>query len=108
MIHAPGAELLTQLVSGRETKVGDSKAVAVVEAENVLWLEVAVIDTKAMAILNCVKQLQEDVFDQNVVAKIAAIMEDLREQVVVRGVVQDNIRPVVFLDDAVKGDDVRV
>lgn len=54
VIDTPCTELLAYFVSGCEAKVGDGNAKAIVEAENVLRLQVAVINTEAMTVLNCV------------------------------------------------------
>lgn len=108
MIDAACAKFLTQLVSSCEAKVSDGNTKAIVEAENVLRLQVTVINTETMTILNCVKQLEEDVLNQCVVPKIAAAMQYLREQVMVRCVVHDDIGAVVVLHDTVESDDTRV
>ena len=46
MIHATSAELGAHLVCGSQTKVSDGEAQTIVEAENVLRLQVAVINTE--------------------------------------------------------------
>jgi len=46
------------------------------------------------------------VFDEVVVTKITAIVENLRKEVVVCGIIHDNISVIVVFNDAVEGDDV--
>jgi hypothetical protein len=108
MVDAPCTELLAQLISSGEAKIGDGNAKAIVEAENILRLQVTVINTETMTILNCIEQLKEYVLNQSVVPEIAAAMQYLREQVVVRCVVHDNIGAVVVLNDTMQSNDARV
>ena len=108
MVDAACAKLLTQLVSSREAKIGDGNAKAIVEAENILRLQVTVINTETVTILNCIEQLEEHILNQCVVPEIAAAMQYLCEQVMVRCVVQDNIGAVVILHDTVQSNDAGV
>lgn len=108
MVDAACAKLLTQFVSSCEAKVGDGNAKAIVEAENILWLQVTVINTETMTVLNCVEQLKEHVFNQCVVPEIAAAMQYLREQVVVWCVVHDDVGAVVVLHDTMQRDNAGV
>ena len=66
------------------------------------------IDTERMAVLHSVKQLEKYVFDEEVVSKIPTVMQYLREEVAVVGIVHNNVSEVALLDDAVEGDDVGV
>ena len=68
MIHTASPELGAHPISGSQTKVRDGKAKAVVEAEDILWLQVAVINIEGMAVLHCVEQLKEHLSNQVVVA----------------------------------------
>jgi len=108
MINASSTKLLAQFIGSCEAKISYGDAVAIIKAENVLWLQVAMVDAKAVAILNCVKQLQKYMPDQDVVAEVAAVVENLREQVVVRSIVQNDIGAVTFLNHAVESDHVGV
>lgn len=101
MIDTTSAKFIADLVCGSKAKVGDSDPEAVIEAENILRLQVSVIDTERVAVLHCVDELQEDVLDKHVVSKIAAAMEDLREQIVVRSVVHDDVSVVALIYNTV-------
>lgn len=61
------------------------------------------IDAQRVDILYCVKQLQENMFNKDVVAKISSIIQDLREKVMVGRIIHYNIGIIVILDDFVKG-----
>lgn len=63
MVDATSAELLAHFISGCEAKVRDGNAKAIIVAENVLRLQITVIDTETVAILNCIEQLKEHMFD---------------------------------------------
>lgn len=103
MIHATCAELGAHLVCGSQTKVGDGESEAVVEAENVLRLQVAVIDIQRMAIVYCVEQLKENLPNQVVLTKISAVVQDLREEITVAAVVHDDPCVLLVFNDAMKG-----
>jgi len=108
MVNATCAKLFAQLISSCQAKVGYGNAKAIVEAENILGLQITVVDTEIMTILNCIEQLEEDVPDQCVIPEIAAAMQYLREQVVIWCVVHDDVGAVVFLDNTMEGDDTWV
>jgi len=104
MVHAPCTKLVTQFISRSKTKVRDSDPKTVIEAEDVLRLQISVIYPERMAIFHRIEQLEEDVLDESVITKIAAAMQYLGEQVMVRSVVHDDVCQVAFLHHAVKGD----
>jgi hypothetical protein len=68
VVDAASAKLLAKPLSGRQPKISDRNAKATIKAQNVLWLQVAVINTKTVAILDCIKQLQEDMLDKAVIS----------------------------------------
>ena len=59
MVDAACPELVAHAIGSSETEVGDGKAETVVEAENILGLQVAVCDTRVVAHLQCVHELDE-------------------------------------------------
>jgi len=103
MVHAPCTKLVTEFISRSKTKVRDSDPETVIEAEDVLRLQISVIDPERMAIFHRFEQLEEDILDEMVISKIAAAMQDLGEQIMVWSVVHDDVRQVAFLHYAVKG-----
>jgi hypothetical protein len=44
-------------------------------------------------------------FNDDIVAEISSIIQDLREEIVVRRIIHDDVGIVVILDDFVKGND---
>ena len=106
MVDATCPELATNAIRGCESEVGDRKTKAILEAENVLGLKVAVINTQGVAVFNCLEQLKKDILDEVVIAQIATSVKNLGEKVAVRAVVHDDESVLEVLDDAVKRDDV--
>jgi hypothetical protein len=108
VIHAACAKLFADFVRRCEAEICEGHPQPPVEAQHVLGLQVAVVNAEGVAILHCVQQLEEDMLDEDVVPEIAAIMEDLCEQITIAGVVHDDVRVVEVLYDPVEGDDVRM
>ena len=108
MVNTACAELSAHTLRSREPEVGDRKAHAIVEAENVLGLQVAMINIEGVAVVNRVEQLKKDLLDEGVITKITPRVEDLSEEVTVRAVVHNDEGVLVVLDDAVKRHHVRV
>ena len=61
-----------------------------------------------MAVFHCVEQMEENVLDETIVPQIAAAMQDLCGEIVVRCIVHDNVHVCILLNHAVEGDDARV
>jgi hypothetical protein len=91
VIDAARAELSTDFVSSREAKVSDGDSQTTVEAKNVLWFEIAVIDAEVMAVLDCIEDLKENVPYKVVVGEIPALVEYLSKQITVFGKIDNNI-----------------
>ena len=108
VVHATSAELCAHFIGGSQTKVSDSQTKTVVKTEDVLRLQVAVIDIERMAIVNCIKQLEENFPDQVVLTEISAVMEDLRKEITIATVVHDDPSVLRVLDDAMQGHNTRV
>ena len=101
MVDAACPELVAHAIGSSETEVGDGKAETVVEAEDILRLQVAVIDIQGMAVLNRIEQLKENLPDEVVVSKVSPVVKDLCEQVAVGAIVHDDPCVVVVLDNTV-------
>ena len=108
VVDATGAKFIAEPVSCGEAEVGDGDLKTVVEAEDILWLQVSMKNTERVAVFHCVEQLEEDVFDESVIPKIATTMQDLREKIVVRCIVHDDVGVITLFDDAMEGDHARV
>jgi hypothetical protein len=77
MIDTASPELFADFVGCCEPEVSDGDMETAVEAENILGLEVAMINTQRVTVLHCVEQLEEDPFDEIVVPEVAAVVKDL-------------------------------
>ena len=108
MIHATSTELGAHLVCGSQTKVSDGETEAIVEAEDVLRLQVAVINIQRVAIVYCVEQLKENLPNEIIVSEILSVMEDLREKITVWTVVHNDPGVLLILDDAMKSHNTRM
>jgi len=67
-----------------------------------------VINTQRVAVFNRIEQLQEDVLDEFILAKIPALVEDLGEEVTVLAVVHNDVCEIFVLDDTMEGNDIGV
>jgi len=108
VIDATSAKFITEFVTCSKAEVGYCDPKAVVEAENVLWLQVSVVNTERVAVFHCVEQLEEDVLDESIVSEITATMQDLGEEIVVRCIVHDDVGMISLINDAMEGDHARV
>jgi hypothetical protein len=68
VVNASSAKFLTKPLGGRQPKIGDSDTKPVIKTKDILRLQVTMIDTEAVTVLNCAKQLQEHMFDEVVIA----------------------------------------
>ena len=59
-----------------------------------------------MAVFNRIEQLQEDVLDDLILAKVPALVEDLGEEVTVLAIVHNDICEIFVLDDTMEGNDI--
>ena len=59
-----------------------------------------------MAVLNRIEQLQEDVLDEFILAKVPALVEDLGEEATILAVVHNDICEIFVLNDTMEGNDV--
>jgi hypothetical protein len=56
-------ELLADFLSGGQSKVRERQSKACVKTKDILWLEVTVIDIQRMAVIDRIKELEENMFD---------------------------------------------
>lgn len=105
---AAAAEVPARLLGRREAKIGEDDLGTLGVAENVLGLEVAMVDSEAVAVLDGVDDLEEDVLDEGVVPEVPRLFRDLAEEVAVGAEGEDDVDAGRGLDDVVEGDDVGV
>jgi hypothetical protein len=58
-----------------------------------------------MAVLDCVKQLQENMLYEAIVAQVPTTVQDLPKQVSIAGILHDDVCVTVLLDNPMKGGD---
>lgn len=68
--------------------------------QNILWLQISVVDSLAVAELDGIQDLEERVFCKWVVSNKIATLSDIREQVSFRAELNDHIGTVVVRDYA--------
>ena len=59
-----------------------------------------------MAVFNRIEQLQEDVLDEFILAKVPALVEDLSEEVTVLAIVHNDICEIFVLNNTMERNDV--
>ena len=67
VVNASSAKFLTKPLSGGQPKVGDSDTKSIIKTHDILRLQITMINTEAVTVLNCAKQLQEHMFDEVVI-----------------------------------------
>ena len=66
------------------------------------------INTQRVAVFNCIEQLQEDVLDKFILAKVPALVEDLGEEVTILAIVHNDICEIFVLDNTMERNDIWV
>ena len=66
------------------------------------------INTQRVAVFNRIEQLQEDMLDKFILAKVPALVEDLSEEVTVLAIVHNDVCEIFVLDDTMEGNDIGV
>lgn len=117
-MHSP-AKVAADLFRRSKPKVGNAYFCSVSFAEDVLWLEIPVVDAKCVAVVNGVEDLQEDLFDQSIVADVllsaapkrttySLVLGNHPKEIPFVAVVHDGKDKVTLFNDLVHGDDVGV
>lgn len=101
VVDATGAELLAKPIGSSKAEISDGHPESAIEAENVLGFKVPVINAERMAIFDGIKKLKENVLNKVILAEVATMMQDLREEVSVGGVVHDEVCVVVLFHNPV-------
>jgi len=61
-----------------------------------------------MAVIDRVEELEENVLDQVILAKITSFVQNLAKEITVWTVIHNDEGAIVLFDDAMKCDDIRV
>ena len=108
MINATSAKFLAKPICSGQAEIGDSHSESAVEAQHVLRFEVSMIYSERMAIFDGIKKLEEYMLNEMILSKVAAVVQDLREEISVGSVVHDEVGVVALLHNSVEGDHVWV
>lgn len=66
------------------------------------------INTQRVAVVNRIEQLQENVLDEFILAKVPALVEDLGEEVTILTIVHNDICEIFVLNNTMEGNDIGV
>jgi hypothetical protein len=67
-----------------------------------------VVDSQRVAVIDRIEELEENVFDEVVSAKITSLLQNLAEQIPIRTVIHNDKGAIFLLNDTMERDDVRV
>lgn len=99
VVDASRTQLHADFLGGRQSKIGNCNTITVIEAEDILRLQITMIYAERMTIFNCVEQLQKYVLDQRIIPDIATVIQDLREEIIIRRIIHDDVRVVSLVHD---------
>lgn len=74
--------------------------------QNVFWLEIPMVDSNGVTILNSVQDLEENVFGKSIITDKVSLFSDVGEQVAFRAVFEHNESAVRAIQNAHQGDHV--
>lgn len=109
VINTAGPKLSTPNLSRCKAKISDRNFLSTfLETENVLGLEIAMINTHGVAVLDSINELKEDILDQRIVVEVRSIVQDLSEKVGVGSEIHDDegVLRIRIRDNAMERDDV--
>ena len=66
------------------------------------------IDAQRVAVIDCVEELEENVFDEVVSAKITSLLQNLAEQITIRTIIHNDEGAIILFDDTMERDDILV
>jgi hypothetical protein len=91
------------VVVGCQTKVGELTGHTLVCYQYVLRLQVPVIDSDGMAILDSIQDLEESPLGKSIITNILSLFGDIRKEVTFGAVLNNNICAVWGVHDLGKG-----
>ncbi len=95
-------ELCAHPLGSSKTKVGKGYPSAIVKAQYIFRLQVAVVYPKGVTMFDGVEELQEHVFDQSVMPEVSALVQDLNKEILIRGVFHDHVHVLVIFSNAIE------
>jgi len=96
------------MVLRRQAKVGELDGPAIVHHKDVLRLEVPVVDSARVAVLDSRNNLQKYISGLHVVTNILTLLGDLGKKVTFGAVLKHDIRAIRALQGLMQGHDVRM
>jgi len=96
------------VVGGGKSKVGQFAGHSLVSDEYVLRLEVAVVDSNGVAVLDSIQDLEKSALGHGIVSNVLALLGDVGEQITFWAVFNDNVCAVGRIHDLDQRDDIRV
>ena len=79
------------MVSGGQSKIGEFAGHSLVSHQNVLRLEVPVVDSNGVAVLNGIQDLEESPLGKGIITNVLALFGDVGEQVTLWAILNDNV-----------------
>ena len=74
-----------------QSKIGKLNGPTIVSDQDVLRLEIPVVDSFGMAMLDCGKKLQKHVLGLEIITNVVAFLGDLGKQIALLAVLEDNV-----------------
>ena len=102
------AVVLRPIIRRREAKVGQLDSVSIVCHQDVFRLEISVVYSQLMAMLDGIQYLEEDIPAEFILANVLAQLGDIEEQVTLGAVLQNDVDAVRVIHDLEHGHDVWV
>lgn len=91
-----------------QTEVGELAGHALVSHQNVLRLQVPVVDSNGVAVLDGVQDLEEGPLGKSIITNELALLGDVGEQITFWAVFDDNVSAVWGIHDLYQRDYIRV
>ena len=66
------------------------------------------VDAQRVTVIDRIEKLEENVFDEVVLAKITSLLQNLAEQITIRTVIHHDESAIVLFNDTMERDDIRV
>jgi hypothetical protein len=67
-----------------------------------------VVDAQRVAVIDRIEELEENVFDEVVSAKITSLLQDLAKEITIRTVIHNDEGAIFLLNDTMERDNIRV
>ena len=96
------------MVSGGQSEIGKLDLVPSLGDQDVLWLEIAVVDTVSVTMGNGIQDLEENILCCLVVSDITAVFGNVQEEISLWAVFHDDVSAVLVVEDPQKGNNVWV